>query len=678
MKSIKIPFLIRKALIRRRFSVVILNWMIILSILPICFIGYMWTSERITQGNNDAEKLKNEYIEIQKDLIKTQIDALIQDIDFELDMIVKYDLKSSKNTAIEFDAKLRQEILAKINKQKFGTEGYIYVNTLDGKALIYDGKLQEKPLDIFKSGKKEWIDSYSLMRSSLKGDQGQFFKYVFKKHSSDAQSFKMSYVRKYNRLGWIIGTGVYYDDIDKTINIERAKIKDRIQNDIFHLVLLIVIMIIIIIIILIIVNKLINKSISQNITAFKNVFSKAANDFTMVDLDTMKHEEFQDLAASANKMIEERNHFFHALSQEHILLRSLIDAVPNLIFYKDINSVYLGCNHAFAEYMGHDESEIIGHTDTDLLGSERAVNYHETDRKLLESKKLMKNEELITYPDGRQLRYETIKTTFNGVDGNVQGIIGISHDITARYEMEEQLMIAKNQAEESNRLKTAFLANMSHEIRTPLNAIIGFSNLLVYDDVEQEDKETYSRLITQSGDSLANLINDIVDMAKIESGQVAVENKLFTVNELMQDLLIIYRERVIQIEMPITMKYDPDPLYPELSLNTDQYRMKQVIMNLLNNALKFSEKGTVTYGYRVKDGYCNFFVQDQGIGIKEQSLKVIFDAFTQVDGTYSRQYGGVGLGLSISKRLVELMDGQIWVESEPGVGSKFSFRLPLS
>jgi len=674
MKSIKIPFLIRKALIRRRFSVVILNWMIILSILPICLIGYMWTSERITQANNDAHKLKNEYIEIQKALIKTQIDAQIQDIDFELDMIVKYNLKSSKNTAIEFDAKLRQEILTRFSKIKFGPEGYIFVNTLDGKALIYDGKLQEKPLDIFKSGKKEWIDSYLMQSNGLNVDSGRFFKYVFKKHSSDAKSYKMSYVRKYNRLGWIIGTGVYYDEIDKTINIERAKIKDRIQNDILRLMLLIVFMIII----LIIVNKIINKSISQNITAFKKVFSKAANDFTMVDLDTMKHEEFQDLAASANKMIEERNHFFHALSQEHILLRSLIDAVPNLIFYKDINSRYLGCNHAFAEYMGHDESEIIGHTDIDLLGGERAVIYHETDRKLLESKKLMKNEELITYPDGKQLRYETIKTTFNDVDGNVQGIIGISHDITARYAMEEQLRIAKDQAEESNRLKTAFLANMSHEIRTPLNAIIGFSNLLVYDDIEAEDRETYSRLITQSGDSLANLINDIVDMAKIESGQVAVENKLFPVNEVMHDLLIMYRERVIQIEMPITMKYDPDPLYPELSLNTDQYRMKQVIMNLLNNALKFSVKGTVTYGYRVKDAYCNFFVQDEGIGIKEQSLKVIFDAFTQVDGTYSRQYGGVGLGLSISKRLVELMDGQIWVESEPGVGSKFSFRLPLS
>ena len=674
MKFFKMPFLFGKANTKRRFSVVILNWMIILSIVPICLIGYMWTAERITQANNDAEKLKNEYIDIQKALIKTQIDALIQDIDFGLDMIVKYNLKSSEKTKIEFDAKLRQDILARINKLKFGTEGYIFVNTLDGKALIYDGKLQTKPLDILKSGKKEWIYGYTTQRSGLTGDSGKFFKYVFKKHSSDAKSYKMSYVRRYNRLGWIVGTGVYYDEIDKTIATERAKIKDRIQKDILRLVMLIVLMVFI----LIIVNKIINKSISQNITAFKKVFSKAANDFTMVDLDTVKHEEFQDLAASANKMIEERNHFFHALSQEHILLRSLINAVPNLIFYKDTESRYLGCNQAFAEFMGYDENEIIGHTDIELMGAEQATVYHETDRILLESKKLLKNEELITYPDGSQLRYETIKTTFNGLDGNVQGIIGISHDITARYLMEEQLVIAKDQAEESNRLKTAFLANMSHEIRTPLNAIIGFSNLLVYDDIEAEDKETYSRLITQSGDSLANLINDIVDMAKIESGQVAIEKLLFPIQEIMHDLLIMYRERVLQIESPITMKYDPDPLYPDLTLNNDQYRMKQVIMNLLNNALKFSEKGTVTYGYRIKDGYCNFFIQDQGIGIKEQSLKVIFDAFTQVDGTYSRQYGGVGLGLSISKRLVELMEGKIWVESQPGVGSTFSFSLPLN
>ena len=673
MKSVKIPLLFRNAKTKRRFSVVILNWMIILSIVPICLISYLMTVEHINQSTKDAERLKSEYVELQKSLIKAQIDALVQDIDFDLDMIYKYNLKSTKTTHEEFDLKLRNDLLDRINKLKFGTEGYIYVNNLDGKSLIYDGKIQKVPLDIFKSGKKEWIYSYSKMKTSLKDDSGQFFIYVFKKHSTDAKSYKMSYARKYTRLGWIIGTGVYYDEIDKTISIEKAKIKERIQRDIYRLMVIIVLMIAF----LILVNKIINKSIRKNITAFKKVFSKAANDFTMVDLDKIQHEEFQDLASSANKMIEERNHFFQALSQEQILLRSLIDAIPNLIFYKNKDSVYLGCNHAFAEYMGHKESEIIGHTDFDLLGLEMATPYHEADRKLLEMKTMLMNEELITYPDGSQLRYETIKTTFNDINGNVQGIIGISHDITARYEMEEQLKNAKDKAEESNRLKTAFLANMSHEIRTPLNAIIGFSNLLVFDDLEAEDKEVYARLITQSGDSLANLVNDIVDMAKIESGQVDVEKNIFKVNDLMSDLLILYRERVIQLESPIVIRCNSDSSLPDLSLYSDRFRINQVIMNLMNNALKFSEKGEIVFGYKVDNDYCYFSVQDQGIGISEESLKVIFAAFTQVDGTYSRQYGGVGLGLSILKRLIELMGGEIWVESHPGVGSTFTFSIPL-
>lgn len=470
------------------------------------------------------------------------------------------------------------------------------------------------------------------MIDSVADGRGHYFVYPFKMHSSNANGYKISYVRIYKPWGWMIGLGVYYDEINKTANIERTKLRERIKEDILHLVLIIVL---VIFLMLFIINRIINRSVSQNIKAFKKVFSKSADDFTLVDLEKINYKEFRDLAFSANRMIKERNHFFDALSQEHILLRSLIDAVPNLIFFKNKESRYLGCNHAFADYMGHKESEIIGHTDIDLLGEERASAYHEADRKLLESKKLMLNEELITYPDGSQVRYETIKTTFNDVNGNVQGIIGISHDITARYEMEENLKVARDQAEESNRLKTAFLANMSHEIRTPLNAIIGFSNLLVYDDLSGEDKEVYSRLITQSGDSLANLVNDIVDMAKIESGQVDVENNIFKVNDLMTDLLILYRERVIQLESPIVVRYNPDSLYPDLMLNSDRFRINQVIMNLMNNALKFSEKGEITFGFYVEDGSCNFSVHDQGIGITEESLKVIFDAFTQVDGTYA-------------------------------------------
>ena len=658
----------------RRLSTVILAWMIVVSIVPISFMGYLWISDLLQEFNSSALKIHTEYYNNQKLLIKNSVDEAIFDMDFAQNIILSDSSKSSLAPRLAMVNKLKKEILIRLSKMRFGKEGYMFVNTMDNQALIYDAKIQEKPIAILKSGKPDWIKLYLRMKDSVSDGNGHYLEYPFKMHSNNTNGYKISFVRIYKPWGWIIGSGVYYDELNKTANIERTKLRDRIENDIFRLV---IISLFAIFFMLFIINKLIKRSVSQNIIAFKKVFSKSADDFTLVNTEKINYEEFRELASSANKMIKERNHFFDALSQEQILLRSLIDAVPNLIFYKNRDSVYIGCNHAFADYMGHKGSEIIGHTDIDLLGEERAGAYHESDRKLLETKKLIINEELITYPDGRQLRYETIKTTFNDVNGNVQGIIGISHDITARYEMEEQLKIAKEKAEESNRLKTAFLANMSHEIRTPLNAIIGFSNLLVYDDLETEDKEVYSRLITQSGDSLANLINDIVDMAKIESGQVDVEKNVFKVNELMSDLLVIYRERIIQMESTVSVIYDPDPLFLELDLNSDRFRIDQVLVNLINNALKFSEQGEITFGYRVKDDYCYFFVKDQGIGILEENLKKIFEVFTQVDGTYSRQYGGVGLGLSISKRLITLMNGDIWVESQHGVGSTFTFSIPL-
>jgi len=674
MKFLNMIFFKGKLNTNRRLSVVVITWMVIMSVIPVFIMGYIWTTLMIKQFNTDALKIQTQYYNNQKAHIKNIVDEVIFDLEFAQKIIHADSLKSSASSINTMEKKVKEEFLLRLSRIKFGDEGYVFLNTLDGKAIIFDGKIQGKPIDISSSKIPRWNDLHKKMKDTLADGNGHYFIYPFKKHSSNSSGYKISYVKVYQPYGWMIGSGVYYDDINKTTNIERGKLRDKNKHDIL---LLIGVIFLFIILMLFIINRIINRSVNQNITAFKKVFSKSADDFSMVDLEKINYEEFRDLASSANKMIKERNHFFDALSQEQILMRSLIDAVPNLIFYKNKDSVYIGCNHAFADYMGHTESEIIGHTDIDLLGVEMATPYHETDRLLLETRKLMVNEELITYPDGRQLRYETIKTTFNDVNGNVQGIIGISHDITARYEMEEQLMIAKDKAEESNRLKTAFLANMSHEIRTPLNAIIGFSNLLVYDDLEVEDKEVYSRLITQSGDSLANLINDIVDMAKIESGQVDVEKNIFKVNELMSDLLVIYRERIIQMESPVNVKYDPDPLFPEIELNSDRFRIDQVLVNLLNNALKFSEQGEITFGYRVKDDYCNFFVKDQGIGILEENLKKIFDVFTQVDGTYSRQYGGVGLGLSISKRLITLMNGDIRVESQHGVGSTFTFSIPL-
>lgn len=657
-----------------KFTDVILIWMIVISIVPILLLGFFWSRERTKQFDNEAVKLRTNYYAEQTNFVKNKVDQVLDQLESEIGFNAEINKNLSPAQIKVKENYLKKYILQRISKITFGHEGYVFINTMDNQSLIYDGKYQEKPIQILKSGRPEWISSYTKMQKGIKDGNGHFFEYKFKKHSNDSLAYKLTYVKLFKPWGWMIGSGIYYDELNSTIESERVKLRDNIINDLYRIFFIFLI----VVLILIFINHRLSKYLNQNIRTFKRVFSKAADDFSIVDITKIKHQEFQELALSANKMISERNRFFDALLQEEILLRSLIDAVPNLIFYKDKESRYLGCNRAFAAYMGMDEKEIIGKTDVDILGIERSKEYIESDQKILESKEPIMNEELIKYPDGHEVRYETIKTFFTDVNGDVKGIIGISHDVTLHHQMLEDLNIAKEKAEVSARLKTAFLANMSHEIRTPLNAIIGFSNLLVYDDeIDQEEKETYNRMIAQSGDSLANLINDIVDMAKIESGQIDIEKETFSVNQMLEDFFVLYKEQAAKREDGLQIIYEPDTECKELSLFNDQFRVKQVMVNLLNNALKFTENGSVTFGYKVDTANCSFYVRDTGIGITDESLKVIFDVFTQVDGTYSRKYGGVGLGLSISKRLINIMGGDIRVDSIPGEGSTFTFTLPL-
>ena len=665
---------LRKQPYKMRFIDVILIWMVIISIVPILLLGFFWSRERTKQFNIEVVKLRTNYYTEQTTFIKNKVEQIIDQLESEIGFNAEINQKLSKVQIKEKENFLKKYILQRISKITFGREGYIFINTTDNQALIFDGKYQEKPIQILKSGRTEWISIYKKMKREVVDGKGHTFEYKFKKHSDNTLAYKLTYVKLFKPWGWIIGSGIYYDELNSTIESERVKLRDNIINDLYRIFFIFLV----VVIILIFINHRLSKYLNQNIRTFKRVFSKAADDFSIVDIEKIKHQEFQELALSANKMIRERNKFFDALLQAEILLRSLIDAVPNLIFYKDKESRYLGCNKAFVAYMGIDEKEMIGKTDVDILGDERSLVYLESDKKIITSKTSLMNEELIKYPDGHEVRYETIKTYFTDINGDVQGIIGISHDITSHHQMLHDLNIAKEKAEESARLKTAFLANMSHEIRTPLNAIIGFSNLLVYDDeIDQEEKETYNRMISQSGDSLANLINDIVDMAKIEAGQIDIEKNDFSVKQVMEDLFVLYKEQAAAKNENIQINYEPDTKYEELVLNNDLFRMKQVMVNLINNALKFTEKGEITFGYKVDDTNCSFYVRDTGIGITQESLKVIFDVFTQIDGTYSRKYGGVGLGLSISRRLINIMGGDIQVESTPGIGSTFTFTLPL-
>lgn len=261
---------------------------------------------------------------------------------------------------------------------------------------------------------------------------------------------------------------------------------------------------------------------------------------------------------------------------------------------------------------------------------------------------------------------------------------GIIRDITDRKYAELELKKAKEKAEESDKLKTAFLANMSHEIRTPMNAILGFSELLALPDIEDEEKIEFIKLIQNNSNLLLNLINDIIDIAKIEAGLLNIYTNDFSIKDLLDDLLKTYSEIKLNMgksEIELSLNF-PDYL-KNLIINSDPNRVKQVISNLFGNALKYTEKGSIELGCyftKLADSHNEliFYVKDTGIGIPEEKLNVIFDRFRQADDSYTRVYGGTGLGLAISNNIAKLLGGNIRVESKVKSGSTFYFSLPIS
>ncbi|MDD3119104.1 MAG: ATP-binding protein, partial [Victivallales bacterium] len=255
----------------------------------------------------------------------------------------------------------------------------------------------------------------------------------------------------------------------------------------------------------------------------------------------------------------------------------------------------------------------------------------------------------------------------------------IFNDITSLKQIQTALTLAKNKAEESDRLKSAFLSNMSHEIRTPLNTIVGMANLIVEQNPPETERQQYANLINQSSNQLLALISDIIDIAKIESGQLKISKHNLCVNNLIGKLHEAFLAQLFKMPAKALQLRCSCPLsHEEATIYTDETRLNQVLTNLLNNAVKFTRQGSVEVGYCRKEESREmvFFVKDTGPGIPPQQQSIIFERFRQADDSFTRLYGGTGLGLAICKNLVELMGGRIWLESAISRGSCFYFSLP--
>jgi PAS domain S-box-containing protein len=308
----------------------------------------------------------------------------------------------------------------------------------------------------------------------------------------------------------------------------------------------------------------------------------------------------------------------------------------------------------------------------DLPAAEAALN------KVMTQKGRASVEFRIIRPDGA-MRY--VAAAEGGVldeSGKVTRIIGINIDITDRKQAEADVQRAKEGAEAANRAKSEFLANMSHEIRTPMNGIMGMTDLVLDSELNEEQRE-YLATVKSSADSLLTIINDILDFSKIEAGKIDIESLDFNLHDTLENTLKALALRAHEKGLELVCEIAPE--VPE-AVRGDSSRLRQVIMNLLGNAIKFTQQGEVALKVQLesqKDVDCvvHFIVADTGIGIPGEKLKMIFDPFSQADSSTTRHYGGTGLGLTISTRLVEKMGGKIWVESQVGQGTQFHFTVRL-
>ncbi len=260
--------------------------------------------------------------------------------------------------------------------------------------------------------------------------------------------------------------------------------------------------------------------------------------------------------------------------------------------------------------------------------------------------------------------------------GEITNFVSIGEDITDKKKQEGELIKAKEKAEENDRLKTAFLANMSHEIRTPMNGILGFAELLKDTKLSGEEQKEYIGIIEQSGQRMLNIINDIIDISKIEAGQMELKMEETEINLLLHHLYTFFRPEVshkgLLLSLSLGSKQDEGPVF-----STDRTKLSQVISNLIKNSIKFTNTGSIEFGYTQNEDKIEFFVKDTGTGIPAKQHEKIFERFIQGDTSLSRNYEGAGLGLAISKAYVEMLGGKIWLKSEEGKGTTFYFNLDV-
>jgi PAS domain S-box-containing protein len=410
-------------------------------------------------------------------------------------------------------------------------------------------------------------------------------------------------------------------------------------------------------------------------TLMKNDFKKQGKiNMKRTDFEVrLIYNEFNNMVDRLHSREIQRDNALQAMRESEMKYRELADMLPQSIFETDDKGNYTYVNRAWINKLGYSQEDI----DNGLNILQTLVS-EDPNKNILDNR--LENSEFIGIKKSGKEFPALLYSNKIQQDSKTSGTRGIIIDITERRKYIEALKREKTKAEKSDKLKSSFLANMSHEIRTPMNAIIGFSDLLASDELDHNDRKEYIRHIRNSGELLLNIINDIIDIAKIEAGEVKIIEQDCNIHDILNEAYVTHKDILTRTKKDryIELKCEKGS-ENTFFIKSDPFRIKQVLSNLISNAVKFTDSGEVKFGYEfIDNSQLLFFVKDTGIGLPPDKADIIFERFRQVEESSDRNYGGTGLGLAITKNLVELLGGKIWLESEEKKGSVFYFTLPVN
>ena len=401
-------------------------------------------------------------------------------------------------------------------------------------------------------------------------------------------------------------------------------------------------------------------------------------------LETYGNVSSRDASGRATRMtgthsnVTERKQLERALSNTLRVLRALLETLPLPVILRDTERRVTLVNAAFEKLFGIPREEIVGKPLHHDPNSPPVRNHRETDDELLAERKSLRYETTIQLPNGTTFDVIIAKTPLLAEDGTITGIASVITDISEQKRTAEVLQKARVTAEAAVQAKSRFLANMSHELRTPLNGVVGMASLLENTALDAKQRR-FVRTLKSSAEALITLINDVLDLSKAEAGKLALASGPFELRRELEQVVGLFGARAYDKGIEIAAHIARGV---PATVHGDPIRLRQVLGNLVNNAVKFTDAGAVllavtAFPAGAGPATIEFSVSDTGVGIEPAEQQRIFDAFEQADGSVTRKFGGTGLGLAISRQLVELMRGTMDLSSEPGRGSRFSFRIPM-